>query len=141
MKKFLFLAVVGICSVHAMYCPTPMTQSVEQECQRFCEKVHLNELLRDTERLQRSISDKDFLPLIQGVAANIERLNDILSALRQGSDDYSPTIRFRYGRALGSFLAGTSTLFVQKNIKRRLIKLQRKDLVDRFVKIGVLSDN
>lgn len=141
MKKFLFLAVVSMCSVHAMYCPIPDTQSVKQECQCFCEQARLNDLLRDTERLQRSMSDKDFLLLIQGFAVNIERLNDILSALRQGSGDYSPMIRFRYGRELGSFLVGTSNLFVQKNIKRRLIKLQRKDLVDRFVKIGILSND
>lgn len=113
-------------------------KNVEEECRSFCDQVCLNELISDTERLRFSMSDKDFLPLIEKFAVNIIRLNDILSSFQQENSPYSPMIRFRYGRELRSFLAGTADLFFRQDIRKRLIKLQRLDLVDEFAKIGVL---
>lgn len=136
-RRVLFCMAISCSATWAMNSPVLLPQ-ISQECQSFCEQVHLNELQRDTERLKSSIRDGEFLPLIQKFATNIIRLNNVLSLLRQGEGNYSAMIRFRYGRELGAFLVGTRELFVRQDIKKRLVKLKKNDLVNQFIAIGVL---
>lgn len=137
-RNVLFCVAINCGVTFAMNCPVPASQSIESECLRFCDQAHLKELRGDTQKLRSSMPDKEFLLLIRGFANNLECLRDALSSLRQENSSWSPAVRYRYGRELGSFLVGTENLFIRRNIKNRLIKLGQTDLVEQFANIGVL---
>jgi hypothetical protein len=121
-----------------MNCPSvQLPQNAQHECNQFYQEARLNVLQMDSDQLQASVkSDDDFLTTMRRFATNIIHLNHILVNFRQDGG-YSPMIKVKYGRELGSFLMGTKNLLARLSVKERLTKLRECDLVRQLTDIGM----